>query len=124
MRSWVLIALCWISAVHAQVPAIRPATQAIQAPSRLIDVIDIDEHESQVDITLQFNCPLHYAGHTPAREGPELRLQLRPDRNCGTSGPSLATSDTPTEIPHISGPQGIISAARLESSLAGEVTIT
>src|SRR5581483_4278114 len=125
MRSWVLIAVCcWVSAVHAQIPPNRPATQAIQAPSRLIDVIDIDEHETQVDITLQFNCSLHYAGHTPAREGPELRLQLRPDRNCGTAGSSLAASDAPTEIPPISGPQGIISAARLESSLAGEVTIT
>ena len=37
-----------------------------QGPSRLIDVIDIDERESQVDITLQFNCSLHYAGHAPA----------------------------------------------------------
>src|SRR5579859_4866096 len=105
-----LIALGWLSVVAAQTPA------------RLIDVIDIDEHESQVDITLQFNCPLHYAGHAPAREGSELRLQMRPDRNCGALGSSSATRDAPTEIPPISGPQGIVTAARLEASLGGEVT--
>ena len=112
----ILIALCWLGSVSAQVP--------VRTPSRLIDVIDIDEHENQVDITLQFNCSLHYAGHAPAREGSELRLQLRPDHDCGALGASLGTSDAPTEIPPISGPQGIVIASRLEASLGGEVTIT
>lgn len=120
----ILIALGWISAVSAQVPVLRPGTPVTQTPSRLIDVIDIDEHESQVDITLQFNCSLHYAGHAPAREGSELRLQLRPDHDCGAMGSTLAASDAPTEIPPISGPRGIVTAARLEASLGGEVTIT
>ena len=120
-----LIALGWLSVVSAQAPVQRPgASVTAQTPSRLIDVIDIDEHESQVDITLQFNCSLHYAGHAPAREGSELRLQMRPDRNCGALGSSLGASDAPTEIPPISGPQGIVTASRLEASLGGEVTIT
>ena len=122
-----LIALYWVGIAYAQVvPPQRPgaAAQVIQSPSRLIDVIDLDERENQVDITLQFNCSLHYAGHAPAREGSELRLQMRPDRDCGPVGSSLAASDAPTEIPPISGPRGIVTAARLESSLGGEVTIT
>ena len=118
------IALCWVGVISAQTPGSRPGTPVIPTPSRLIDVIDIDEHESQVDITLQFNCSLHYAGHAPAREGSELRLQLRPDRDCGALSASLAASEAPTEIPPISGPRGILSAARLEASLGGEVTIT
>jgi hypothetical protein len=95
-----------------------------QGPSRLIDVIDIDERESQVDITLQFNCSLHYAGHAPASEGPEVRLRLRVDRDCGVTGSLAAGGEITTEIPPISGPRGIIAAARLESSLGGEVTLT
>jgi hypothetical protein len=95
-----------------------------QGPSRLIDVIDIDEKESQVDITLQFNCSLHYAGHTPANEGPEVRLRLRIDRDCGVTGSLAAGGEITTEIPPISGPRGIVAAARLESSLGGEVTLT
>jgi len=95
-----------------------------QGPARLIDVIDIDERESQVDITLQFNCSLHYAGHAPASEGPEVRLRLRVDRDCGVTGSLAAGGEITTEIPPISGPRGIIAAARLESSLGGEVTLT
>src|SRR5579864_1308361 len=101
----ILIALGWMSVGSAQVPVPRPgAPVTAQTPSRLIDVIDIDERESQVDITLQFNCSLHYAGHAPAREGSELRLRMRPDRDCGALGSSLGASDAPTEIPPISGP--------------------
>ena len=101
----------------------RPQLQP-QGPSKLIDVIDIDERESQVDITLQFNCSLRYAGHTPASEGPEIRLRLRIDRDCGVTGSLAAGGEITTEIPPISGPRGIVAAARLESSLGGEVTLT
>jgi TolA-binding protein len=108
----------------AQVHGLSPSQLQAQGPSRLIDVVDIDERESQVDITLQFNCSLHYAGHTPASEGPEVRLRLRIDRDCGTAGSLAAGGEITTEIPPISGPRGIVAAARLESSLGGEVTLT
>jgi len=101
------------------VPQLQP-----QGPSKLIDVIDIDERDSQVDITLQFNCSLHYAGHAPASQGPEVRLRLRVDRDCGVTGNLAASGEITTEIPTISGPRGIIASARLESSLGGEVTLT
>jgi hypothetical protein len=123
--------LCCIEPAHAQVPVPRPglaptapAPSLVQTPSRLIDVIDIDEHGNQVDITLQFNCSLHYAGHSPASEGSELRLRLRPDRDCGAASAMAAAAEVPSEIPPISGPRGILSTARLESALGGEVTLT
>ena len=109
------------TAAGAQIVPHPPGTVAIEPPARLIDVIDIDEHENQVDITLQFNCSLRYAGHAPASEGPELRLRLRPDLDCGL-GPGFES--IPTEIPPVSGPRGIVAAARLESSLGAEVTLT
>src|SRR3954447_14167865 len=99
------------------VPQLQP-----QGPSKLIDVIDIDERDAQVDITLQFNCSLHYAGHTPASEGPEIRLRLRVDRDCGPTGALATGREITTEIPPISGPGGILTSARLESSLGAEVT--
>src|SRR3984893_4680714 len=110
--------------VSAQVRGIgQPRLQA-QGPARLIDVIDVDEHETQVDVTLQFNCSLHYSGHSPASEGPEVRLRFRIDRDCGVTGSLAAGGEITTEIPPISGPRGIVTAARLESSLGGEVTLT
>jgi hypothetical protein len=124
-----LLVLWCATLAHGQTPT-RPGLPVIQTPSRLVDVIDIDEHDNQVNITLQFNCSLRYAGHSPASEGSELRLRLRPDRDCGaaaspSAGGSLsAPGEVPTEIPPISGPRGILSTARLESSLGGEVTLT
>ena len=126
LRGTTLLLLCALvpNLVAAQTRGIgRPQLQA-QGPTRLIDVIDIDEHESQVDVTLQFNCSLHYSGHTPANEGPEVRLRLRIDRDCGVTGSLAAGGEITTEIPPISGPRGIVAAARLESSLGGEVTLT
>ncbi len=99
------------------------AQVGVQMPPRFIDVVDIDEHETQVDITLQFNCSLRYAGHTPTSEGPELRLRLRPDRDCGL-GTGIGATEIPSEIPPVSGPRGIVTAARLESSIGGELTLT
>jgi tetratricopeptide (TPR) repeat protein len=110
--------------VSAQVRGIGPPRLQTQGPSRLIDVIDVDERESQVDITLQFNCSLHYSGHSPASEGPEVRLRLRIDRDCGVTGSLAAGGEITAEIPPISGPRGVVAAARLESSLGGEVTLT
>jgi tetratricopeptide (TPR) repeat protein len=110
--------------VAAQVRGIGTTQLQPQGPAKLIDVIDIDERESQVDITLQFNCSLRYAGHSPASEGPEVRLRLRIDRDCGVTGSLAAGGEVTTEIPPISGPRGIVAAARLESSLGGEVTLT
>jgi tetratricopeptide (TPR) repeat protein len=130
-RAGVALLTLWFALLaHGQAPTLRPGLPVIQTPSRLVDVIDIDEHDNQVNITLQFNCSLHYAGHSPASEGSELRLRLRPDRDCGaaaspSAGGSLSASgEVPTEIPPISGPRGVLSTARLESSLGGEVTLT
>ena len=111
-------------AASAQMRGIGQPQLQPQGPARLIEVIDIDERESQVDVTLQFNCSLHYAGHSPASQGPEVRLRLRVDRDCGVTGSLAAGGEITTEIPPISGPRGIIVAARLESSLGGEVTLT
>lgn len=114
-------------AVSAQ-PSLSPfplpgaARTSAPGPQRLIDVIDLDEHESQVDITVQFNCSLRYAGHSPASEGSELRLRLRPERDCGIAGSSGL--DIATEIPPISGPAGIITSARVETALGAEVALT
>ena len=115
-----------VGLAHAQTPPPRraPALTLTQTPSRLVEVIDIDERKSSVDITLQFNCSLHYAGHSPASEGPELRLRLRPDADCGTAGSMSAAGAVPAEIPPISGPRGIVASARLEASLGSEVTLT
>src|ERR1700730_1870904 len=118
-QTHVVLFVLWCTTVaHGQIP-IHPGLPVIQTPSRLVDVIDIDEHDNQVNITLQFNCSLRYAGHSPASERSELRLRLRPDRDCGaaaspSAGGSLSASgDVPTVITLAEVPSGILSTARL-----------
>jgi hypothetical protein len=124
-RALALVALVLpVALAGAQVRGIGAPQLQPQGPARLIDVIDVDEKESQVDITLQFNCSLHYAGHSPANEGPEVRLRLRIDRDCGVTGSLAGGGEITAEIPPISGPRGIVASARLESTLGGEVTLT
>jgi len=90
-----------------------------QLPGRLIDVIEVDQRDSQTDITLQFNCSLRYAGHTPESEGPELRLRLRLDPDCGASFGAAV----PLEIPTVLGGEGLVSNVRMESNLGGEIEL-
>jgi tetratricopeptide (TPR) repeat protein len=119
-KAWcvALLALSISSYAYGQLTVPRLGLAPAAVP-RLVDVVDVDEHENQVDITLQFSCSLHYSGHSPASEGTEIRLRLRPDRDCGAAGAQVEG-----EIPPISGPQGILSSARLDSALGGEVTLT
>lgn len=106
------------------VSCLNMLTLEAQTPARLVAVIDIDEHTNQVDITLQFSCSMHYAGHTPASEGTELQLRLRPGRDCGAFATPSSGAELASEIPPVSGPRGILDSARLEASLGGEVTLT
>ena len=95
-----------------------------QTPAHLIEVIDIDERDNQVDITLQFSCSLRYAGHTPASEGAELQVRLRPAKDCGAFASPTGGAALAGEIPPVSGPRGVLDGTRLEASLGGEVTLT
>lgn len=97
---------------HAQVPA--------QAPTRLIDVVEVDDHDTQVDITVSFNCSMRYLTHFPATHGRRLTVALQPLADCGVGPLSRILS----EIPPLSGATRIVSAVRLDSNAPGQVTLT
>jgi len=68
------------------------------------------------------HCSLHHAGHSPASEGPEVRLRCASIRDA-VSRATRSGGEITTEIPLYPG-QRLVTAARLESSLGGEVTLT
>ena len=96
----------------AQVPA--------QAPTRLIDVVEVDDRDSQVDITVSFNCAMRYVTHFPATHGRRLTVELQPLADCGLS----PLSRTLSEIPPLSGARRIVSAVSLDSNVPGRVLLT
>src|SRR5581483_6883350 len=54
-------------------------------PGRLVDIVEVTDHDEQVDITVQFNCSMRYVTHLPASEGSEIRVQLQPFPDCGVA---------------------------------------
>src|SRR5438445_684802 len=37
-------------------------------PGRLVDIVEVTDHDEQVDISVQFNCSVRYVTHLPASE--------------------------------------------------------
>lgn len=89
-------------------------------PARLVDVIQVDDHENQVDLTMVFNCSMRFVTNVPASEGREVHIQLVPLADCRVSPFGQIASENPP----LSGGGKIVTAARLESLAPGQVTLT
>ena len=88
-------------------------------PGRFVDIVEVNDHEDQVDIIVQFTCSLRYLTHQPASEAQELRIQMLPQGDCGVSPGSMIEG----ELPPLSGGAHIIDAVRVESDIPGQVTL-
>ena len=106
------------AALIAGAPA--PAQVFASAPLRLVSVIDISEHDSQVDLTMVFNCSMRFISNLPASEGKEVRIQLAPLPDCGLGPLALVATETPPVL----GGAGIVRGARLEGIAPGQVTLS
>jgi hypothetical protein len=89
-------------------------------PARLLDIVEVSEHDDQADVTIVFNCSMRFISSVPADEGQQVHLQLAPLADCRV-GPLTQISP---EIPPLSGGHDIIDAARAESLAPGQITLT
>jgi SPOR domain len=108
----------------ASLAALSAAGAFAQTPlagvRRLVDVIEVNDHEDQVDLTMVFNCSMRFVTSLPASEGKEVHIQLAPLADCGVSPMSQIASETPP----VSGGSNIVTAARVESMAPGQITLT
>ncbi len=111
-----LAVMSWSAVAGGQALAQVP----VQPPARLIDVIEVDDHDSQVDITVSFACSMRYLTHFPATHGRGLTIELQPLADCALGPLSRILS----EIPPLSGARQIVSSVRLDSSGPGRVLLT
>src|ERR1700756_4362410 len=88
-------------------------------PGRLVDIVEVTDHDEQVDVTVQFNCSVRYITHLPASEGAEVRVQLQPLPDCGI----VPGSQIASELPPVSGGAGIVTAVRVEGDVPGQITL-
>lgn len=86
---------------------------------RFVDIVEVTDHEDQVDLVVQFNCSVRYITHLPSSEGPELRVQLQPLPDCGV----IPGTQVLGELPPVSGGAGIVSAVRVEGDVPGQITL-
>ncbi|HKF98221.1 MAG TPA: SPOR domain-containing protein, partial [Steroidobacteraceae bacterium] len=89
-------------------------------PTRLVDVIQVDDHDNQADVTMVFGCSMRFVTNLPANEGREVQIQLAPLADCRVS----PFSQAPSEIPPFSGGTNIVTGARVESLAPGQITLT
>ena len=88
-------------------------------PGRIVDVIEVEDHDDQADVVVQFTCSLRYITHQPAAESKELRIQLQPLGDCQLAPGTQILG----ELPPVSGGEHIIDAVRVESDVPGQVTL-
>ncbi|HTD10923.1 MAG TPA: SPOR domain-containing protein [Steroidobacteraceae bacterium] len=92
----------------------------VSGPARLVNVIEVNEREDQVDLTMVFNCSMRFITSLPASEGRQVHIQLAPMPDCGVSPLSQLAAETPP----LSGGANIVAAARVDSMAPGQVTLT
>jgi len=97
-----------------------PSLLLAQAFGPLVEYIDVNQRDAQVDITLQFGCTLFYIAHLPAQQGPEVRIRMRPGPDCRIA----LGGQIPEQMPSLTGTDGIIQSARVDTDVPGEVALT
>jgi tetratricopeptide (TPR) repeat protein len=114
-RGALLVGACGLFAAGA-----ARAQVSLAGPARLVNVIEVSQHEDQVDITMVFNCSMRFVTSMPASEGRQVHIQLAPLPECGVSPLAQFAS----EILPLSGGANIVTAARLDSLSPGQITVT
>jgi tetratricopeptide (TPR) repeat protein len=84
----------------------------------LVQVIDADERDDHVDISIQFSCSVRYISNTPMSRGTSTTITLRLGPDCGS-----LLNVFPPELPLVGGGGQLVTGARVDSYVPGEVTL-
>ncbi len=84
----------------------------------LVQVINTEEKEDHADITVQFACSVRYIGNMPINHGTSTTITLRLGPDCGS-----LLNGVPPELPLVGGNTPLVTNARLESMIPGEVRL-
>jgi tetratricopeptide (TPR) repeat protein len=96
-----------------------PATAALpMLGGPLVQLIDADTREEHTNVLVQFSCSVRYINNTPASHGTSTRITLRLGPDCGA-----LLSNLPPEFPQIGGAADLLTGARVESVVPGEVLL-
>jgi tetratricopeptide (TPR) repeat protein len=96
-----------------------PASTGAASPfdARLVQLIDTDERDGHTNVTIDFACTVRYISNAPLNHGTSTAITLRLGPDCG----AFLVAVTP-ELPLVGG-ASLVSGARLDSVVPGEVTL-
>jgi len=84
----------------------------------IVQLIDVQELGDHADISIQFSCSVRYVANTPVSRGTGTTITLRLGPDCGTQFSSL-----PPELPLVGGGGQLVTGARVDSIVPGEITL-
>ncbi|GAC1330116.1 MAG: hypothetical protein NVS9B2_01770 [Steroidobacteraceae bacterium] len=117
-QPWLLYAsalLMGLGGLHGNAPA---AAGSMLPMGPIVQLIDTQEIEDHADISIQFACSVRYVANTPVSHGTGTTITLRLGPDCGTQFSSL-----PPELPLVGGGGQLVTGARVDSLLPGEITL-
>ena len=94
------------------------APLAVPQLGPLVQVIDTDERDDHADISIQFSCSVRYIANTPANRGTSTTITLRLGPDCAS-----LLNVFPPEMPLVGGGGQLVTGARVDSVVPGEVTL-
>ncbi len=97
--------------------AALPAASAF-ANGPLVQLIDTTESDDHVDISVQFACSMRYISNMPASHGTSTTIKLQLGADCGPQFQTILP-----ELPLVGGGGQLVTGARVDSMLPGEITL-
>jgi hypothetical protein len=94
------------------------AVIAVPQMGPLVQVIDVSERDDHADISVQFACSARYISNTPISRGTSTTITLRLGPDCGN-----LLNVLPPELPLVGGGGELVTGARVDSVVPGEVTL-
>ena len=84
----------------------------------IVQIIDTQELEDHAEISVQFACSVRYVTNTPVSHGTGTTITLRLGPDCGTQMGTI-----PPELPLVGGGGQLVTGARVDSIVPGEITL-
>src|SRR5450631_3909136 len=84
----------------------------------IVQIIDTQELEDHADISVQFACSVRYVTNTPVSHGTGTTITLRLGPDCGTQNGLI-----PPELPLVGGGGQLVTGARVDAVVPGELTL-
>jgi hypothetical protein len=110
--------LCVAAGGFAAPASAAPAIGQALILGPIVQLIDVQEREDHADISIEFACTARYVTNTPVSHGSKTTITLKLGPDCGTQNGLI-----PPELPLVGGGGQLVTGARVDAIVPGEITL-